>query len=94
MKVCNYLEVNHTHGFSVIDSVPPCFRGDVGSKSSLHCIILETLKMVLVTAILPLIVSVGEMHLPIKGTIHYYAQLGLPDKGRAIKGLVFCFDVT
>ncbi len=24
---------------------------------------------------------------------HYHAQLGLPDKGRAIKGLVFCFGV-
>ena len=25
------------------------------------------------------------------GTTHYHAQLGLPDKGRAIKGLVVCY---
>ncbi len=24
------------------------------------------------------------------GTTHYHAQLGLPDKGHAIKGLVVC----
>ncbi len=24
------------------------------------------------------------------GTTHYYAKLGLPDKGRAIEGLVVC----
>ncbi len=27
---------------------------------------------------------------PQTGATHYYAQLGLPDKGRAIKGLVVC----
>ena len=27
---------------------------------------------------------------PQTGVTHYYAQLGLPDKGRAIKGLVVC----
>ncbi len=27
---------------------------------------------------------------PQTGTTHYHAQLGLPDKGRAIKGLVVC----
>ena len=25
------------------------------------------------------------------GATHYHAQLGLPDKGRAIKGLVVCY---
>ena len=25
-----------------------------------------------------------------QGATHYHAQLGLPDKGRAIKGLVVC----
>ncbi len=28
-----------------------------------------------------------------EGTTHYRAQLGLPDKGRVIKGLVICFVV-
>ncbi len=27
---------------------------------------------------------------PQTGATHYHAQLGLPDKGRAIKGLVVC----
>ena len=27
---------------------------------------------------------------PQKGATHYHAQLGLPDKGQAIKGLVVC----
>ena len=27
------------------------------------------------------------------GATHYHAQLGLPDKGRAIKGLVICNDL-
>ena len=30
------------------------------------------------------------MHWPQTGATHYHAQLGLPDKGRAIKGLVVC----
>ena len=34
--------------------------------------------------------SRGGMPWPQTGAIHYYAQLGLPDKGRAIKGLVVC----
>ncbi len=29
---------------------------------------------------------------PQTGVTHYHAQLGLPDKGRAIKGLVVCND--
>ena len=29
---------------------------------------------------------------PQTGTTQYHAQLGLPDKGRAIKGLVVCND--
>ena len=29
---------------------------------------------------------------PQTGATHYHAQLGLPDKGRAIKGLVVCKD--
>ncbi len=35
-----------------------------------------------------LIVWVGGMSCPKTGAIQYHAQLGLPDKGRAIKGLV------
>ncbi len=27
------------------------------------------------------------------GATHYYTQLGLPDKGHAIKGLVVCYPV-
>ncbi len=27
------------------------------------------------------------------GATHYHAKLGLPDKGRAIKGLVVCYDL-
>ena len=30
------------------------------------------------------------MHWPKTGATQYHAQLGLPDKGRAIKGLVVC----
>ena len=37
-----------------------------------------------------LIVGVGDMPWPQTGATQYHAQqLGLPDKGRAIKGLVF-----
>ena len=32
------------------------------------------------------------MHWPKTGATHYHAQLGLPDKGRAIKGLVVCYS--
>ena len=32
----------------------------------------------------------GGMPWPQTGSTHYHAQLGLPDKGRAIKGLVIC----
>ena len=32
------------------------------------------------------------MPLPQTGATHYHAQLGLPDKGRAIKGFVVCND--
>ncbi len=32
----------------------------------------------------------GECLVPITGATHYHAQLGLPDKGRAIKELVVC----
>ncbi len=35
------------------------------------------------------IMSRGNVLAP-TGTTQYYAQLGLPDKGRAIKGLVVC----
>ena len=28
------------------------------------------------------------------GTAHYHAQLGPPDKGRAIKGLVICWSMA
>ncbi len=34
--------------------------------------------------------SRGEMPWPQTGTTQYHALLGLPDKGRAIKGLVVC----
>ena len=37
-----------------------------------------------------LIVLVEEYTLAPTGATHYHAQLGLPDKGRAIKGLVVC----
>ncbi len=30
---------------------------------------------------------------PQTGTTHYYAQLELPDKGLAIKGLIVCYVV-
>ncbi len=36
------------------------------------------------------IVWVGEIPWSQTGTTHYHAQLRLPDKGRAIKGLVVC----
>ena len=36
--------------------------------------------------------SVGEMLLRQTGTTNYHAQLGLTDKGRAIKGFVGCND--
>ncbi len=34
--------------------------------------------------------SRGGMPWPQTGATHYHAQLELPDKGRAIKGLVVC----
>ena len=40
-----------------------------------------------------LIVRPEGMSLLKTGTTHYHAQLGLPDKGRAIKGLVDCISV-
>ena len=36
------------------------------------------------------IVRAGGMPWPQTGKTQYHAQLGLPDKGRTIKGLVFC----
>ena len=41
---------------------------------------------------LTLIVLVGGMPWPQTGATLYHAQLGLPDKGRAIKGLVVCYN--
>ena len=35
---------------------------------------------------------VGRMPWPQIGAAHYHAQLGLLDKGRAIKGLVVCYS--
>ena len=40
-----------------------------------------------------LIVRVEGMHYPQTGVTHYHVQLELPDKGRAIKGLVVCYIV-
>ena len=40
-----------------------------------------------------LIVRVGGMPWPQTGATHNHAQLGLPDKGRAIKGLVVRYEV-
>ncbi len=40
-----------------------------------------------------LIVRVGGMPWPKTGATIYQAQLGLPDNGRAIKGLVVCYVV-
>ncbi len=40
-----------------------------------------------------LIVRVGGRPLPKTGTTHYHAQLVLPDKDLAIKGLVVCYIV-
>ena len=37
-----------------------------------------------------LVVMLWGMPWPQTGATHYHAQLGLPDKGRAIKGLVVC----
>ncbi len=34
------------------------------------------------------------MHWPQTGATHYHAQLGPPDKGRAIKGLVVCWSMA
>ena len=39
------------------------------------------------------IARVGGMPWPQTGTTHYHAQFGLPDKGRAIKGLIVCYLV-
>ena len=39
------------------------------------------------------IVRVGGMSCPQTGATHYHAQLELPDKGRAIKGLVVYYVV-
>ena len=38
-------------------------------------------------------VLVRGMPWPQTGANHYHAQLGLPDKSRAIKALVFCYVV-
>ncbi len=38
-------------------------------------------------------ILVGEMPCPQTGATQYHAQLGLPDKGRAIKGLVVSNDL-
>ncbi len=35
----------------------------------------------------------GGMPCPKTGATHYHVQLGLADKGRAIKGFVVCFAV-
>ncbi len=40
-----------------------------------------------------LIVRVWGMPWSQRGATHYHAQLGLPDKGYAIKGLVVCYVV-
>ena len=40
-----------------------------------------------------LIVGVGEMPRPQTGATQYHARSELPDKGRAIKGLVVCNDL-
>ena len=36
--------------------------------------------------------DINSMPWPKTGTTQYHAQLGLPDKGRAIKGLVVCIN--
>ena len=38
-------------------------------------------------------ISIGGMHWPKRGATQYYAQLGLPDKGRVIKELVVCYPI-
>ncbi len=38
-------------------------------------------------------VRVGRITWPQRGAIHYHALLGLSDKGRAIKGLFFCYVI-
>ena len=38
-----------------------------------------------------LILLVGGMSWPKTGTNYYHAQLGHPDKGRAIKSMVVCY---
>ncbi len=48
------------------------------------------LYLLLLCQICDLIVCVGGMPWPQAGATQYHAQLGLPDKGRAIKGLVLC----
>ncbi len=40
-----------------------------------------------------LLAQVGGMPWTETGATHYHAQLGLPDKGRTIKGLVVCYVV-
>ena len=37
-------------------------------------------------------ITSGEMPWPKRGATRYHAQLGLPDKGRAIKGLFVCYN--
>ena len=36
--------------------------------------------------------STGGMPWSQTGVTQYHAQLGIPDKGRAIKGLIFCYN--
>ena len=47
----NKVECSFYLGISVNDSVPACCRGGVRFESGPHCVILETIKMVPMSAI-------------------------------------------
>ena len=60
---------------------------------SKKCVIAKDVKAVTTVAISKArhyLILVGEKALVPNRTTHYHAQLGPPDKGHAIKRLVFC----
>ena len=65
--------------------------GGVGFESGPKYIILEILKTV--SSALFDTDSSGKCLSPQKGATHYYAQLGVSNKGREIKGLIVCWTL-
>ena len=81
IKICKILPLI----VSVNGSVPICLRwGGVGFETGPKYVILEILKTV--SSALFDTDSSGKCLSPQKGATHYYAQLGVPNKPRAIKG--------